>query len=77
VRVVGPVIARFGLAVPTLTQALSRQRERVPKVKASPSPYSAATFCRAVTLAAQNLNSGIFPNGSSAGLVSRLTAASA
>ena len=39
--------------------------------------YSAATACCAVTRAAQNLNSGILPNGSSAGLVSRLAAASA
>jgi len=39
--------------------------------------YSAATACCAVTRAAQNLNSGILPNGSSAGLVRRLAAASA
>lgn len=35
------------------------------------------TSAAAVTLAAQNLNSGIFPNGSSAGLVNRFAAASA
>ena len=42
-------------------------------------PYSAATPTRAATLtrAAQNLNSGIFPNGSKAGFVSRFAAASA
>ena len=40
-------------------------------------PYSAAsvTFSGS-TRAAQNLNSGILPNGSSTGLVSRLAAAS-
>lgn len=41
------------------------------------SNYSAAATASAFsTLAAQNLNSGIFPNGSSAGFVSRLAAAS-
>src|SRR6266852_597168 len=42
------------------------------------SPYSAASFTAPTrsTRAAQNLNSGIFPNGSSAGLVNRLAAAS-
>src|SRR3977135_2215689 len=41
-------------------------------------PYSAASLTTSArsTFAAQNLNSGIFPNGSSAGLVSRLAAAS-
>src|SRR6516165_3148346 len=39
--------------------------------------YSAAAFAAArVTFTAQNLNSGIFPNGSSAGLVRRFAAAS-
>jgi len=41
-------------------------------------PYSAASRAAAAgsTRAAQNLNSGILPNGSSAGLVNRLAAAS-
>ncbi len=40
--------------------------------------YSAASLTGSTrsTLAAQNLNSGIFPNGSSFGLVSRFAAAS-
>ena len=38
---------------------------------------NATTGAAEVTRAAQNLNSGILPNGSSAGLVSKLTAASA
>lgn len=45
----------------------------------APSDHSAATRVAgstASTLAAQNLNSGIFPNGSSFGLVSRFAAAS-
>ena len=40
-------------------------------------PHSAAAATAGSTLAAQNLNSGILPNGSSAGLVSRFAAASA
>src|SRR5215831_4818520 len=47
--------------------------------RAVPEPYSAATRAASATgstLAAQYLNSGIFPNGSSAGLVSRFAAAS-
>ncbi len=41
-------------------------------------PYSAASRTAPIrsTRAAQNLNSGILPNGSSAGLVNRLAAAS-
>src|SRR4051812_18117443 len=44
----------------------------------SPAGHSAASLTTSArsTFAAQNLNSGIFPNGSSAGLVSRLAAAS-
>src|SRR5262249_50714718 len=40
--------------------------------------YSAASICGPIasTFAAQNLNSGIFPNGSSAGLVRIFAAAS-
>src|SRR5262249_12743002 len=47
--------------------------------RAVPEPYSAATRAASATgstLAAQYLNSGIFPNGSSAGLVRRFAAAS-
>src|SRR5262249_58026463 len=45
---------------------------------AMPPPYSAASLTGSIrsTLAAQNLNSGILPNGSRLGLVSRLAAAS-
>lgn len=44
----------------------------------STGPYSAASrISTRSALAAQNLNSGILPNGSSAGLVKRFAAASA
>ena len=61
-----PTLARV-----TVTDALKYFRRRP--------DYSAATRVAgsiASTLAAQNLNSGIFPNGSSFGLVSRFAAAS-
>ena len=45
--------------------------------KADSHSAAVAIAVTAVTRAAQNLNSGILPKGSSAGLVSRLAAASA
>jgi hypothetical protein len=55
-----------------------RDKPGHPAFAAGKSPYSAAS-CRSVaasTFAAQNLNSGILPKGSSAGLVRMLAAAS-
>ena len=66
-------------AVPTSSQTLRmvgtrRYAAALPTLQS----YSAASRCASAgsTLAAQNLNSGIFPNGSSFGLVSRFAAAS-
>ena len=62
----------------TLASTLPLQG-RVGTADAERAPYSAAmrvAGSTASTLAAQNLNSGILPNGSSFGLVSRFAAAS-
>ena len=69
------------LVVPALVKRLRlvEDRKRYPQIAAQEvrAPIVITGLPRTgSTLAAQYLNSGIFPNGSSAGLVSRLAAAS-